>query len=48
VQNWLDCMRSRKSPNADLLSGYAHSVVSIMAAQAERSGKKLYWCCYAC
>lgn len=43
MQNWLDCMRSRKAPNADLLSGYAHSVVSIMAAQAERSGKKLYW-----
>ncbi len=43
MQNWLDCMRSRKTPNAPILTGYAHSVVSIMAAQAERTGKKLYW-----
>jgi predicted dehydrogenase len=43
MKNWLDCMRSRATPNADLLSGYAHSVASIMAAQAERTGKKVYW-----
>jgi predicted dehydrogenase len=43
MKNWLDCVRSRKTPNADLRSGYAHSVVSIMAAQAERTGKRLYW-----
>jgi predicted dehydrogenase len=43
MKNWLDCLRSRKTPNADLRSGYAHSVVSIMAARAERTGKKLYW-----
>jgi predicted dehydrogenase len=43
MKNWLDCIRSRKAPNADLRSGYAHSVVSIMAARSERTGKKLYW-----
>ena len=43
IRNWLQCMRSRKTPNADLRSGYAHSVVSIMAARAEWTGKKLYW-----
>jgi predicted dehydrogenase len=43
MKNWLDCLRSRQPPNADLRSGYAHSVVSIMAAQAERTGKRLYW-----
>ncbi|HXU83505.1 MAG TPA: Gfo/Idh/MocA family oxidoreductase [Polyangia bacterium] len=43
MKNWLDCLRSRKPPNADLRSGYAHSVASIMAAQAERTGKRLYW-----
>jgi hypothetical protein len=43
VENWLSCMRTRKTPNADIRSGYAHSVVSILAAQAEATGKKLYW-----
>lgn len=43
MENWLSCMRSRQAPNADIRSGYAHSVASIMAAQAEVTGKKLYW-----
>ena len=36
-------MRSRRTPNADVRSGYAHSVATIMAAQAEVPGKRLYW-----
>jgi hypothetical protein len=36
-------MRSRATPNADVRSGYAHAVVSIMAARSEWTGKKLYW-----
>jgi predicted dehydrogenase len=43
LRNWMECMRSRKTPNADVRSGYAHSVASIMAARAEWTGKKLYW-----
>jgi predicted dehydrogenase len=43
MKNWLDCLRSRKTPNADVRSGYAHSVASIMAAQSDRTGKRLYW-----
>jgi predicted dehydrogenase len=43
MKNWFDSMRSRKTPNADVRSGYAHSVAVIMAAQAEITGKKLYW-----
>jgi predicted dehydrogenase len=43
MKNWLECMRTRKTPNADARSGYAHSVVSMMAARAERTGKKMYW-----
>jgi len=43
IRNWLACMRSRATPNADIRSGYAHSVVSIMAARAEWTGRKLYW-----
>jgi hypothetical protein len=43
MKNWLDCLRSRKTPNADVLSGYAHSVASMMAARAERTGRRVYW-----
>jgi predicted dehydrogenase len=43
MENWLDCMRSRKQPNATVHDGYAHSVACIMAARAYREGKKLYW-----
>ena len=31
AHNWLDCMRSRKTPNADVMSGYFHSVACIMS-----------------
>ena len=43
MNNWLDCLRSRKQPNATVLDGYAHSVAVIMAARSYREGKKLYW-----
>jgi predicted dehydrogenase len=43
MANWLECLRSRKQPNATVQHGYAHSVAVIMAAQAYREGKKLYW-----
>jgi len=43
MKNWLECIRSRKEPNASVRAGYAHSVAVIMAAQAERTSKKLYW-----
>ncbi|HEV8129877.1 MAG TPA: Gfo/Idh/MocA family oxidoreductase [Acidobacteriota bacterium] len=43
MTNWLDCLRSRKQPNATVHHGFAHSVAVIMAARAYREGKKLYW-----
>jgi predicted dehydrogenase len=43
MRNWLECMRSRQTPNADVLSGYAHSVASMMAARAELTGRRVYW-----
>ena len=43
MKNWLECMRSRSQPNATVEHGFAHSVAVIMAAQAQREGKKLYW-----
>ena len=43
MTNWLECLRSGKSPNATVLHGYSHAVAVIMAARAYREGKKLYW-----
>src|SRR5579862_253951 len=42
MRNWLECLRSRKQPNATVRNGFAHSVAVIMAARAYREGKKLY------
>jgi predicted dehydrogenase len=43
MKNWLTCLRTRKTPNADVLSGYGHTVAMVMASQAELTGKKQYW-----
>jgi len=43
MTNWLECLRTRKAPNATVQNGYAHSVACIMAARAYREGKRLYW-----
>jgi len=41
--NWLDCLRSRRQPNATVHNGFSHSVACMMAARAYWSGKKAYW-----
>jgi predicted dehydrogenase len=43
MTNWIECLRSRKPPNATVRHGFAHSVACIMAARAHREGRKLYW-----
>ena len=43
TDNWLDCMRSRKTPNGSIETGFAHSVALIMATKSFREGKKVYW-----
>jgi hypothetical protein len=43
MTNWIECLRSRREPNATVQHGFAHSVAVIMAARAYREGKKLYW-----
>ena len=43
MTNWFECLRSGKQPNATVKDGFAHSVAVIMAARAQREGKKLYW-----
>ena len=39
VRNWMECVRSRKQPNADVMAGYNHSVANIMTTAALRTGK---------
>jgi hypothetical protein len=40
MRNWMECVRSRKQPNAPIEAGYAHSIASIMANAAVRTGMK--------
>jgi predicted dehydrogenase len=41
--NWLNAIRDRREPNANVDHGFSHAIVTIMAAQSYWSGKKLYW-----
>jgi len=41
MANWLECMRSRKRPVADIEFGYQHSVATIMAATALETGQRM-------
>ena len=38
--NWMECVRSRKQPNAPVQAGYDHSVANIMTTAALRTGLK--------
>ncbi|MCX6624750.1 MAG: Gfo/Idh/MocA family oxidoreductase [Acidobacteria bacterium] len=41
--NWLACMRSRKTPNGNVETGFAHAVAVVMATRSFREGRKIYW-----
>jgi predicted dehydrogenase len=41
VRNWMDCVRSRKTPNADIHAAYNHSVALCMTIAALQSGKRI-------
>lgn len=43
TDNWFACMRSRKTPNGSIETGYAHAVAVVMATRSYREGKKMYW-----
>lgn len=43
LRNWMECIRSRKQPNAPAKAGFSHSVANIMATTALHSGKKVTW-----
>ncbi len=40
VRNWMECVRSRKQPNAPVEAGYAHSIANIMTTAASHTGAK--------
>lgn len=41
VRNWMECVLSRKTPNASVQAGYNHSLANIMARTALTTGKKV-------
>ena len=41
IKNWMDCVRSRKTPNAPIEAGYQHSIANIMANAAYKTGEKV-------
>ena len=41
VKNWMECIRSRKQPNAPVEAGYNHSIATIMANAACITGEKI-------
>jgi predicted dehydrogenase len=40
VRNWMECIRSRKQPNAPVEAGYSHSIATIMSNAAVHTGQK--------
>lgn len=41
VRNWMECVRSRKTPNANIEAGYSHSVALCMTIAAIQTGKRV-------
>jgi predicted dehydrogenase len=41
MRNWMECVRSRKTPNASVRAGYNHSLANIMTRTALQTGKKV-------
>ena len=41
MRNWMECVRSRKTPNASVQAGYNHSVAIAMTAAAMHTGQRI-------
>jgi predicted dehydrogenase len=41
MRNWMECVRSRKTPNADIHAAYNHSVALCMTIAALQTGKRV-------
>ncbi len=40
MRNWMECVKSRKEPNAPVEAGYSHAIASIMSTAAAHTGLK--------
>jgi predicted dehydrogenase len=43
MQNWLECIRTRKDPNAPVEAGYYHSVATVLAAESLYRGRRMIY-----
>ena len=43
IRNFLECIRTRKDPNAPVEAGQGTAIVLAMAMDSLRSGKRLKW-----
>jgi predicted dehydrogenase len=41
MRNWMECVRSRKTPNAPIEAGYSHSIALCMNVAAIQTGQKV-------
>ena len=41
MRNWMECVRSRKTPNANIEAGYSHSVALCMTIAAMQTGQRV-------
>jgi predicted dehydrogenase len=41
MRNWMECVRSRKTPNASIEAGYSHSVALCMTIAAIQTGRRV-------
>ncbi len=41
MRNWMECVRSRKTPNASIDAGYSHSVALCMCIAAMQTGQRV-------
>ncbi|KAA6459693.1 Gfo/Idh/MocA family oxidoreductase [Acidobacteria bacterium AB60] len=41
MRNWMECVRSRKTPNAPIEAGYSHSIALCMTVAAIQTGEKV-------
>ena len=41
IKNWMECVRSRKTPHSPIEAGYQHSIATIMSNAAYRTGLKV-------
>ena len=43
VQNFIECVRSKKAPNASMDIGYSSALPALLALESLKTGKTLGW-----